>query len=1395
MLDVIAKQGSACIRLVIVDRQPIVLQGLKSVFGAQQDFDVVASSSDGASCLEAIRNLKPDVALLADTLPDLTVSELLAIAKAEKLPTRLVFFAESDTDHDLTAAIAAGACSVISKFASPDTMLQSLRLMTKRFVAPEQSYPWPTGKEADAGKIEKMLAQLTQRERQIARLVSEGKSNKEIARQLDVSQGTVKVHLYNIFQKLEITNRTVLATISLLQRTSGFGTLALAFLALAIADELKAAEANDMLPDDDSIGHAGEHAEYEPWKKAILRHRIAWESSETPPLTQRDLFAKLGQVTNPAAAIEALRAAEQSVGSKLWKDYGPVGSSTPNLPALLPRGTSDTQIGGDPAPDHLVPRLASNPMSLQGGYGTFATLAGALIYALHDPHLAAQAHEAGKASIDSFAVVTGENATTKVAGITDAGAHHAGNSAPAFPSHDAHLPSAFVSTGDESVAGEGARSQMAQGAVGDAAGDNLQKTPGLVDSGYDAGIGGDRSDQPMGGNVDENVAHRSQIDSKSTSSDLVSDLASGSGRINLAAFGALAWLHMTAASKSIPPHTLAWIYNAASNETIVYVNATDRSLDIGDHGLLEIHLQGIVSIAESDVIGQPESAAVAITLEQLEEALKSALATDEAVLSTDNVHAIGGAGEGTVETAGIWNILADDGSRFQFGQTRTGLGASTRFRSFNSDPTDATEESDGASAVSAHASSTGLVHSVTVTAAENLTLKGEPINAGTGISSTGLNEIVGPSVAAADSASHGNSEHASEHESAKEAAAESNEADSKPGNGVGNDNANDGSQGAAKKAEKAESSGAEPGKSEHANSADAAATESNEADSKPGNGAGSDNAHDGSQGAAKKAENAESSGAEPGKSEYANSADAAATESNEADSKPGNGAGSDNAHDGSQGAAKKAENAESSGAEPGKSEYANSADAAATESNEADSKPGNGAGSDNAHDGSQGAAKKAENAESSGAEPGKSEHASSANAAATASTEADSKPGNGVGNDKKMAEAADEDHGNSGHDSQPTPASGPKAADVAEAAVATADSASHGNSDRAAEPAPVKEAAAEPAEADANPGNAVGHDKKTAEAADEDHGNSAHDPDSANGPKAAEIAEAAVAMADSASHGNSDCAAEPGPAKEAAAELTEADSTSGNGGGNDNAQHAPASDAASAPAAVQTAEAADVDHGNSGHDLPSTSANAPDAAGTVEPSVAAADSESHGNSDHASEPGSAKTAATELADADSTPGNGVGNDKTTAEVADADHGNSGHDSQSASVNAPDATEIVEPSVASGDNAGHGNSQQVVQPAAIASEAAQPAQAAPETGGADQDLVFRFDGEATPSTPVAVVVPPVLDSPPDTHVPPGQDKHLEIIVQIMSSTLDDHATNHGNSGSHPATGHAAHDLLI
>src|SRR5262249_33421920 len=212
-------------RLVIADQHPVVLQGLMSIFAAQRDFEIVAACSSGTGCIEAIRNLVPDVALLEGSLPDVTASEILAIANAENLPTRLVFFTSPVEHGDLAAAIADGTCSTISKDASPETLLQSLRLVTESLTLLAEPSPElaPSGKEASSANIESVLAVLTDREREIMRLVAEGLSNKEIGRQLNISGGTIKVHLHHIYRKLEIDNRTVLAALALSQRYGGFG--------------------------------------------------------------------------------------------------------------------------------------------------------------------------------------------------------------------------------------------------------------------------------------------------------------------------------------------------------------------------------------------------------------------------------------------------------------------------------------------------------------------------------------------------------------------------------------------------------------------------------------------------------------------------------------------------------------------------------------------------------------------------------------------------------------------------------------------------------------------------------------------------------------------------------------------------------------------------------------------------------------------------------------------------------------------------------------------------------------------------------------------------------------------------------------------------------------------
>ncbi len=205
--------------MVIADRYPVVLQGLMKVLEAEDGFEVVASCGDGTSCIEAIRNLVPDIAILDISMPGLTGLEILTIVNSERLPTRLVFFTASIEDRELVMSAAAGAYGIIPKFVELEILVQSLRQVAdgQRLLPLPCSDQTASREQRNIAVSDNALTVLTDRERQIMRLVSEGLSNKEIGRRLNISDSTIKQHLHHIYQKLEISNRTVLAALAITQ--------------------------------------------------------------------------------------------------------------------------------------------------------------------------------------------------------------------------------------------------------------------------------------------------------------------------------------------------------------------------------------------------------------------------------------------------------------------------------------------------------------------------------------------------------------------------------------------------------------------------------------------------------------------------------------------------------------------------------------------------------------------------------------------------------------------------------------------------------------------------------------------------------------------------------------------------------------------------------------------------------------------------------------------------------------------------------------------------------------------------------------------------------------------------------------------------------------------------
>src|SRR6266403_1381846 len=191
---------------------------MMKALGAEGGFDVVASCSDGRSCIEAIRNLVPDIAVLDISMPGLTGLEILTIANSESLSTRLVFFAASIEDRELVMLAAAGAYGIIPKDVELEILVRSLRQVADgQRLLPLPSAQAGSREQGNIAVTDNALTVLTERERQIMRLVSGGLSNKEIGRRLNIADGTIKQHLHHIYQKLEISNRTVLAAFAIAQ--------------------------------------------------------------------------------------------------------------------------------------------------------------------------------------------------------------------------------------------------------------------------------------------------------------------------------------------------------------------------------------------------------------------------------------------------------------------------------------------------------------------------------------------------------------------------------------------------------------------------------------------------------------------------------------------------------------------------------------------------------------------------------------------------------------------------------------------------------------------------------------------------------------------------------------------------------------------------------------------------------------------------------------------------------------------------------------------------------------------------------------------------------------------------------------------------------------------------
>lgn len=201
-----------CVGIVVADRSPVFLFGLITILRAQGDFRVLASCTDSATCIQAIQGFAPAMALIDIGLDG---PRVLAAVKALQGSTRIVFFSEACERSEIARAIATGAYGMISKQESPDTVMRDLRKVMLGVRLLPVLAPIADREGDSPDRREDEMTALTDREREIMLLVRAGLSNKEMGRQLSLSDGTIKVHLHHMYAKLAIRNRTALAALAI----------------------------------------------------------------------------------------------------------------------------------------------------------------------------------------------------------------------------------------------------------------------------------------------------------------------------------------------------------------------------------------------------------------------------------------------------------------------------------------------------------------------------------------------------------------------------------------------------------------------------------------------------------------------------------------------------------------------------------------------------------------------------------------------------------------------------------------------------------------------------------------------------------------------------------------------------------------------------------------------------------------------------------------------------------------------------------------------------------------------------------------------------------------------------------------------------------------------------
>jgi len=209
------------ISVLIVDDHALVREGIRKILSLKPQFNILIEADNGTMAVELCRELRPDLVLLDINLPDITGMEVCKTIKQEFPKTGIIALTIHDQEEYIVEMIRNGIAAYLLKDVSPDQLISTMLQ-----VAQGHSFISPSLMDKVFRQINKLSTKtqdnrplgLTDREVQVLRLVANGNSNRTIANKLYISEKTVKNHLTNIFQKLNVVDRTQAALIAIKEK-------------------------------------------------------------------------------------------------------------------------------------------------------------------------------------------------------------------------------------------------------------------------------------------------------------------------------------------------------------------------------------------------------------------------------------------------------------------------------------------------------------------------------------------------------------------------------------------------------------------------------------------------------------------------------------------------------------------------------------------------------------------------------------------------------------------------------------------------------------------------------------------------------------------------------------------------------------------------------------------------------------------------------------------------------------------------------------------------------------------------------------------------------------------------------------------------------------------------